>query len=96
MASQHDEDLGASVNPQQRRVYQRFIGHIEPTQDSRSHRAPARFLDSILIQVDGQTGTSKSFLIRVSVVKLGQLLLMVMMITDEGGPCGDAALAGFR
>ncbi|KAG5922385.1 hypothetical protein E4U61_005262, partial [Claviceps capensis] len=54
--------------------------------DVGDHRSPATFLvpftpelarfpDSILMQVDGQTSTSKSILIRALIVKLGQFVI---------------------
>ncbi|KAG5976641.1 hypothetical protein E4U56_001726, partial [Claviceps arundinis] len=63
VASQHDEDPGVRPNPPRRRVYQHIVSYIESAID---HRAPARIPDPILMQVDGQGGTSKSFLIRRS------------------------------
>ncbi|KAG5942833.1 hypothetical protein E4U60_007077 [Claviceps pazoutovae] len=88
VASQHDEDPGGSPNPPQRRVYQHIVSHIESVI---AHQAPARNPDPILMQVDGQGGTGKSFLISALVANLQQLRLRQGCVALTA-PTGIAAL----
>ncbi|KAF5578398.1 ATP-dependent DNA helicase PIF1 [Fusarium pseudoanthophilum] len=55
-----DEGEVASLNPEQRLVYNQFVNHLDNTINPNSiHPAP------LLLQVDGQGGTGKSYLIHV-------------------------------